>query len=82
MYELNWKEGVLRDLEKLGRSISLRIVKKIERLKQGISFSEVKRVQNSKYFRLRIGDYRIIFSLEKNILTIMKVGHRKKVYKL
>jgi len=32
-------------------------------------------------YRLRVGNYRIIFDIEKNIITIIAILHRKKSYK-
>lgn len=34
-------------------------------------------------YRIRVGDYRIIYSVENNILTIfiIKIGHRKDIYR-
>jgi len=31
--------------------------------------------------KLRVGDYRIIFSIEKQIVFIERIGHRREVYK-
>jgi chaperonin GroEL len=39
------------------------------------------KVKGEEKFRLRIGDYRIVFSLEGNKMVIWKVGHRKNIYK-
>ncbi len=33
------------------------------------------------YRKLRVGDYRVIFWMEKNIIHIDKIGHRSTVYK-
>jgi len=37
---------------------------------------------NNQYFRIRLGDYRVIYSVDdKNkSVTIIKVGHRREVY--
>lgn len=80
MFDLEWKENSLKDLEKIDRDTSIRIFKKVECLKGGLT-SDVKRMQGTNYLRLRVGDYRVIFSLEKNLITILKVGHRKNIYK-
>ena len=32
-------------------------------------------------YRFRIGDYRIIFDVKDNVAMILKVGHRKDIYK-
>ena len=38
---------------------------------------------DSKLYRIRKGDYRIIYSVEHEIVTvtILKIAHRKKVYR-
>ena len=40
-------------------------------------------VSLSKHYRLRVGDYRVIYSIEDNILIIeiIRIAHRKDVYK-
>jgi len=45
------------------------------------SSKEIKRLKGQEYFRLRAGDYRIIFLFEKQIIKILKIGHRKNIYK-
>ncbi len=32
-------------------------------------------------FRFRVGDYRILFDIQDDVITILKIGHRKDVYK-
>ena len=31
--------------------------------------------------RLRIGDYRIIFLVDEKVIEVLKVGHRREIYK-
>jgi mRNA interferase RelE/StbE len=31
-------------------------------------------------YRYRIGDYRIIFDLEKDTVIVLRIGHRKEIY--
>ena len=81
MFKIIWEKRASQELEKLERSISSRIYKKVNELKEGFHSKDIKRLRGSDYFRLRIGDYRIIFSLEKDKLIIWKIGHRKKIYK-
>ena len=42
--------------------------------------NQVKMLKGSRLLRLRVGDYRVIFTEEGVILTIVRVGHRKDVY--
>lgn len=80
MYFIEWKEHALGDIKKIETSISRRIIKKIEELTQNPFTRDIKRLKGSNDFRLRVGDYRVIFSIEKEIITILKIGHRKNIY--
>lgn len=42
--------------------------------------NNVKALQGVKAFRLRVGDYRVIFSEEGVVLTVLRVGPRGSVY--
>jgi mRNA interferase RelE/StbE len=67
----------------LPREVQERIQVRIDAL--GLQLATVPhfRMQGSDAFRLRVGDYRIIyqFELEKNLLHLIAVGHRRDVYK-
>ena len=80
--DIKWDERALNELNKLENQISLRIFKKIEELREGFQSKDVKRLKGKEEFRLRVGDYRIIFSLVGNLITIWKIGHRKNIYNL
>ena len=81
MFELEWKESATKDLGKLERNISSRIYKKVDCLRQGFKSKDIKRLKGSNDFRLRVGDYRVLFSFSGNVLIVWKVGHRKKIYR-
>jgi mRNA interferase RelE/StbE len=78
--EIRWDEKAIAELDKLENLLSRRIVKKVKELEKGLSSSDIIRLQSSAEFRLRVGDYRIIFMIEGNIITILKIGHRKNIY--
>lgn len=80
MYNIEWKEHALRDLEKLESSIARRILKKVGELSENLFSKDIKKLKGSDDFRLRVGDYRVIFSIDKNTIQILKVGHRKNIY--
>ncbi len=81
MFEIKWDERALNELYKLENQISSRICKKVDELKDGFQSKNIKRLKGKNEFRLRVGDYRILFSLENNLIIIWKVGHRKNIYK-
>ena len=80
MYKIEWKEHSLQDLEKLEGSIIRRILKKVDELSENPFYKDIKRLKGRNDFRLRVGDYRVIFEIEKDTIIILKVGHRKNIY--
>ena len=81
MFEIKWEKRALQELFKLEKIVASRIYKKVSTLIYGFQSRDVKRLKGENNFRLRIGDYRVIFSLENNKIIIWKVGHRKNIYK-
>lgn len=87
MYKIIYSENSVKDLRKIDKSISQRIIKKIlffSEQKDIFKFSKpLKGFGNNKY-RFRVGDYRIIFKLDADgeikILMILNIKHRKEIY--
>lgn len=82
---VKWSEGALHDLEKIDKPIAQRIIKKIDWL--GNNFEQIlpeKLSANlSDYYKLRIGDYRVIYIIENEIIIIIEaVGHRREIYNM
>lgn len=55
----------------------IRIKKAIEVL----PFGDVKKLQGQPYYRLRVGDYRVLFNQSGIIIEIIKIDNRGQVYK-
>lgn len=81
IYEVRWTEIALQNLGKLDKKLSARIFEKVEQLANN-PFSFVKKLKGLPYYSLRIGDYRVILSIDGKSLLIwvVKVGHRKNIY--
>jgi len=84
MYSIEFKKSVKKDLKNIDKSKIKAILREIERLKTGIDDKEnvIKLKGNNPYYRLRIGDYRIIFEKfdDRLVILVVKVGHRKEIY--
>lgn len=82
MYELLYSERAKKFLKKLDKDSQKRIISSIERCRIR-PYHFVSKIVASKYFRLRAGDYRVILKIEDGELTILiiKIGHRRNVYK-
>ena len=81
MFNIEWKENAIKELAKLERNLSSRIYKKVTSLKENFNSVDIKRLQNSDLFRLRVGDYRVLFEIKKDIIIILKISNRKNIYK-
>ena len=79
-FKIVWDEKAYDSLNKLELSINRRIFKKVEELSDNTFSKDIKRLKGGNDFRLRVGDYRVIFAIEQNTLQILKVGHRKNIY--
>ena len=42
---------------------------------------DIKRLQNSQFYRLRVGDYRILFDVNGVVIDIINIGNRGQIYK-
>jgi len=80
-YQVIYEKEVLRELESLEPSISKRIIKKVEEMSENPSSCDIKKLKGDDYLRLRIGDYRVLFIFEGVLIKILKVAHRKNIYK-
>ena len=83
-YEVEFKLSALKELKKLPKQIAIRIVKAIDKLSLDPLLGDVRRMVGSTSWRLRIGDYRVIYDINdrKLIILIIRVRHRKDVYRL
>ena len=80
-YNLEWKEHALRELGNLEKSGVKRIVSKVEEMCENFSSCDVKKMGSFEdHYRLRVGDYRVIFELKDKLVTVLKVGHRQNIY--
>ena len=83
-YRIEFLRTALKQLAKLPVEIQQRIAARIEQLKTNPYPPDVKALKNGEgRLRLRVGDYRVIYRVENDILEILiiKVGHRKNIYK-
>jgi mRNA interferase RelE/StbE len=82
LYQIIFSKKSEKQLSKLEKDIQKRIVGVLERIKIR-PHSYVKNLIGKSFSRLRVGDYRIILSIDNNklIIFVIELGHRKKIYK-
>lgn len=71
-----------KQLKKLDKDIQQRIISTLKRCKIR-PYAHVKKIVGSDYFRLRVGNYRVIMDIQGDKLRIfvVTIAHRKKIYK-
>lgn len=82
MYTLLYSNTALKQLGKLEKDIQQRIFITLERLRIRPESCDIKKLVGMQGFRLRVGDYRVIFDInnEELHIFIIEVGHRKNIY--
>lgn len=83
MFEVKYKSSVQKDFRKINKNERIKIIDTIEKILTTNPFIGAELKGKYKYLRkYRIGNYRIIYSIEEKELYILviRVGHRKDVY--
>ncbi len=85
MYTISIKPSALKELSKLPKATVKKAEKAISALAENPRPDGVKKLKGSEedLYRIRVGDYRIIYSIEEEIkiVDILKIGHRKDIYR-
>jgi mRNA interferase RelE/StbE len=81
MYEIIVSDKAKEQLKKLSPELKNRVGCVLERIRIR-PFYFVKKLVGSPYYRLRVGDYRIILDIkqDKLIIFVIELGHRKNIY--
>ncbi|MBI4826088.1 MAG: type II toxin-antitoxin system RelE/ParE family toxin [Nitrospirae bacterium] len=81
-HKLVYTRRAEKDIKKFDPSIKLHIGKAILKL-QNNPFEHSEKLTDPKIgtYRFRIGDYRVIFDIQGKDIVILRVGHRKEIYK-
>jgi mRNA interferase RelE/StbE len=83
-YRIIWDSAAVDDLQALPKQIAQRIQKKVtdHLVKAPLELGKPLRGELRDYYRYRIGDYRVIYEVRQEEITIVvvKVGNRRDVY--
>ena len=81
-YQLVYTHHAIRDLDELDASVKQRIGKTLLRYEQDpLKHAEPLKQSELGSYRFRIGDYRVVFDLERDQIIILRVGHRREIYR-
>ncbi len=82
-YEVLIKPSAVKEIESLPRKDRQRIFLRIESLADSPRPAGCRKLSSRDYFRIRQGQYRIVYKIEDDqlVVLVVKVGHRKSVYR-
>ena len=83
-YTIEFRPSVWKDIKRFPKRDLVKIKKRIEELSVNLpDFSSTKMRGNNTFHKIRSGDYRIVYEIhdEKLVILIIKIGHRKDIYK-
>lgn len=79
-FKIIWDKKAQHELDRLEVLIARRIILKVRELEEDPFSKDIKRLKGETSFRLRVGDYRIIFDIIRDTIIILTLGHRKNIY--
>ena len=80
-YEIEFKPKAIKDLDSLQRDDARRIVERIKRMQNNLE-GDVKHLTNfTPEYRLRVGDFRVLFELAGNRVTVYRIVNRRDAYR-
>ena len=82
-YKITFRKSVSKDLKKIPKKDVLRILEAIKALAENPRPPQSKKLSGQEKYRLRQGNYRVLYSIEdeKLIIQVVKVGNRRDIYK-
>lgn len=83
-YNIHFKPSVQKDFRRLPKTEVGRVMKRVEKLKDEPFPHGVDKLEGAnRLYRIRIGDYRIIYEVDNQLqsIVILYVRHRREVYR-
>ena len=84
LFNIEWKASAKKELRKIDKTEITKILKAIELLENNPYPTNHKKILGTEHiYRIKIGNYRVIYSVEnqKLIIEIIRVRHRKEAYR-
>jgi mRNA interferase RelE/StbE len=82
-YRLEFTPAANRQFRKLPKQVQARLTSHIDALAQNPRPPGVEKRTGKDSYRLRVGDYRILYEVQDKVLLVLvvRVGHRREVYR-
>jgi mRNA interferase RelE/StbE len=81
-YILVYTSRAAKDISRLDSNIKTRIKESLEKYSESpINYARKMMDPVLGTYRFRVGDYRIIFDIHDNEIVVLRVGHRKDIFR-
>ncbi len=83
-YRIEFASAATREFSKLAKSLQQRIASKIDAPASHPRPRGVEKLEGQeRRYRLRVGDYRVIYEIQDEVLIVLivRIGHRREVYR-
>ena len=83
-YRIELKPSAARQLEKLPKAVQIKIGPRIDALSENPRPHGVEKLAGAEdYFRIRVGDYRVIYQVQDRwlLILVVRLGHRREIYR-
>ncbi len=82
-YKIEIKKSAAKEIYKLPKKTIKRVIEKIQALSDTPRPDGCKKLSGDEKYRIRVSDYRILYSIDDNLIVIfvVRVGHRKDIYR-
>lgn len=81
MYQIELKPRAIKDLKGIAKPEARKIIEKVMGLGQGL-IGDIKRLTNfTPEYRMRVGNYRVLFEVEEGKIVVYRVKHRNEAYR-
>ena len=83
MYKIELRRRAQRALERLAKTDFQAVVEAIKELARTPRPRGVEKVKSTGLWRIRQGDYRVIYAIDDNqeLITVVRIGHRREIYR-
>ncbi len=83
-YKITVKKSAAKELEEIPGKELRKIVRCIQSLAQNPRPHGSQKLSRQEQYRVRQGDYRIVYSIDDkdSVIDIVKIGHRREIYRL
>jgi mRNA interferase RelE/StbE len=83
MYTIEFLKPAAKDYKKLPQDVAERVDKALEELKKDPRPVNSKKLKTTDFYRIRVGDYRVMYEIQegKLVILLLRIRHRREVYR-